>query len=973
MNQTSRLARLLVSGFTLFLLVVGLAQPAQSQSTQPVCGQVAWAVACPGTGIAGMNPVFVACDTGQVSFWAPTEFTPNAHYRVSDPVFEEIDPTCTNEYGDVTSRLVSWSRYEPIDSCAVCVTETDPAPIGPESVWHSAGDVFGKLQDCWGGSQDIGECLVSIMQESDASPEAIAFTESIQRDGFMSEFWEMGTVDLAFVTYPFRANDNFQPMLVNGTPQLVPVDDWDLVKQVDVREDRLYPSLARKYPDLMIWVGDNRFENVEPLPPGGQRFIFSFKLVNGCHACEVGGFAHIAFDFDRMGQFSGRKLILIEGVVDPDEARSWLDEKASLIPDLESVDIPTSLFTVPGIQAYDETAARDLTRRIETQLEQGTLTSEQLEAFARLTVQERGLSEMLPAYTEVSASLTDTYADSIEVALGVVFILKPAWNVCRKGMPFCGRLQEATEGTMWRLIRDTGKLAARVIGSDPDQRETGAKVWDLTVRLVEDKFAQGQSLQDLLVDNAVQAAGTTVMIGPYLKRTQALLDKGVRTADIDSDTADRWPITGDTQRAGLHVDGLIDLADLESEDALSRHQDFQEAADIARLAEDIADLGTLSPWAAISQAVALGARIEHLFIVNLPLIFLTQDNLQCVEYLSARSAELAFDSDQPGESCKYRDEAHLIQRQGPTFVTHQPSPPLRHPLQAQVQSEAEQYRQAVEALVDAIQTQDLHAIEQAIDQLTQAEAVLANTLTEVQAVLLAQEALDENDLALLEQSNALTARNFALYLAIAETLVARQAGHQPQAELPAIAQAALSAADDVQQTADQLDLAPPAGQPVLVIRKVAAEATSDQQLHLDVGISNAGAGEAVGVQVALLVEGEPAGQTTDLGTLPAGAETRATLDVTAPPDATFTVQVWSQDQLMDTHLGSVPAPVVAATVSPESDMVTAVPTAMLSETPTAATPAPSQQPSPVCGGALGFLIFPLLALVWHRRSRRSNP
>ena len=47
----------------------------------------------------------------------------------------------------------------------------------------------------------------------------------------------------------------------------------------------------------------------QALPGGGQRFIFSFVLLNGCHACEVAGYARVAFDFSPAGKFLGTKLL----------------------------------------------------------------------------------------------------------------------------------------------------------------------------------------------------------------------------------------------------------------------------------------------------------------------------------------------------------------------------------------------------------------------------------------------------------------------------------------------------------------------------------------------------------------------------------------------------------------------------------------------------------------------------------------
>ena len=80
------------------------------------------------------------------------------------------------------------------------------------------------------------------------------------------------------------------------------------MKRIDIRRDPLYPALVRKFPRLELW-GKAYFKAIQPLPGGGHRFVFSFVLLNGCHACEVGGYAHVAFDFNRAGEFLGTKSL----------------------------------------------------------------------------------------------------------------------------------------------------------------------------------------------------------------------------------------------------------------------------------------------------------------------------------------------------------------------------------------------------------------------------------------------------------------------------------------------------------------------------------------------------------------------------------------------------------------------------------------------------------------------------------------
>ena len=45
------------------------------------------------------------------------------------------------------------------------------------------------------------------------------------------------------------------------------------------------------------------------LPDGGQRFIFLYPIRDYCHACEIVGYAEVAFDFDASGNFLGPRLL----------------------------------------------------------------------------------------------------------------------------------------------------------------------------------------------------------------------------------------------------------------------------------------------------------------------------------------------------------------------------------------------------------------------------------------------------------------------------------------------------------------------------------------------------------------------------------------------------------------------------------------------------------------------------------------
>jgi WD40 repeat protein len=90
---------------------------------------------------------------------------------------------------------------------------------------------------------------------------------------------------------------------------MISVEELDRWGKIDIQTDPLYPAIARRFPEVMLWGGEPGYESIQRLPSGGQRFIFAYVLLNGCHACDIAGYAHIGFDFDGTGRFLGAKLL----------------------------------------------------------------------------------------------------------------------------------------------------------------------------------------------------------------------------------------------------------------------------------------------------------------------------------------------------------------------------------------------------------------------------------------------------------------------------------------------------------------------------------------------------------------------------------------------------------------------------------------------------------------------------------------
>jgi hypothetical protein len=177
-----------------------------------------------------------------------------------------------------------------------------PSPkIGPETVWPQPTDIIKHMGE-------VEKDLYGYMKRNGASPQAIDFAR--QNEGeILTKFQKMGSVDLAYMELPIRyASYGGSFLLVNGNPAIVKVGE--AMDQINLRGD---PALLRKYPKADFFGSGIDFIKMEPLPNGGQRFIFAFDLKNGCNACEVVGEAKVAYDFDASGKFVGTKLLNIKG------------------------------------------------------------------------------------------------------------------------------------------------------------------------------------------------------------------------------------------------------------------------------------------------------------------------------------------------------------------------------------------------------------------------------------------------------------------------------------------------------------------------------------------------------------------------------------------------------------------------------------------------------------------------------------
>jgi hypothetical protein len=136
----------------------------------------------------------------------------------------------------------------------------------------------------------------------------------------MRAFKDTGRVDIAFVLYPFAANENQHCLLVNGTPNLIDVDDYQLLPKDDLPKNPQYAALLQKYPNIAVFPSDRagtKFIAAKKLPDGGERFVVPYVLVDSCHACARVGSLQLAFDFDSAGKFLGAIVASVKPLPPP--------------------------------------------------------------------------------------------------------------------------------------------------------------------------------------------------------------------------------------------------------------------------------------------------------------------------------------------------------------------------------------------------------------------------------------------------------------------------------------------------------------------------------------------------------------------------------------------------------------------------------------------------------------------------------
>lgn len=215
-------------------------------------------------------------------------------------------------------------------SLAMAQEPGKPAPhaamrVGAAAVWNPPAEALAAIrQKCAEADPvHIERCFLNEMKAAGASPEAMAFAESLAGTMgvvYLRAFRRVERVDVAYIEYAFRANELEGVLLVNGNPSPIDVDDDRFTIDAEMRKNAAYAALAEQYPHISVWPGD-RFDSKLPTMTsigwGTQSFLVQYTLRDGCHACAVVGTATLAFTFDTQGNFQSARVSSVAAAAAP--------------------------------------------------------------------------------------------------------------------------------------------------------------------------------------------------------------------------------------------------------------------------------------------------------------------------------------------------------------------------------------------------------------------------------------------------------------------------------------------------------------------------------------------------------------------------------------------------------------------------------------------------------------------------------
>lgn len=202
----------------------------------------------------------------------------------------------------------------------VQASEDSDEQIGASAVWNPSQSDLAQIQKiCGPQAGGYSKCFIEQMGNFGAPPDAVSFTQTFADESqgmiaVLQGFRPVDAVDLGYAFFPGGADFSQRWLLLNGSPEIINVDDFTLLPQADMLRDPAYTALQSRYPRIALFDGDRAngvMPETESLPDGGQRFSIDYPLKDQCRACAEVGRATFAFNFDATGRLTEVRFLKV--------------------------------------------------------------------------------------------------------------------------------------------------------------------------------------------------------------------------------------------------------------------------------------------------------------------------------------------------------------------------------------------------------------------------------------------------------------------------------------------------------------------------------------------------------------------------------------------------------------------------------------------------------------------------------------
>ena len=194
------------------------------------------------------------------------------------------------------------------------IPRSTATPFDETAIWNPPNEAITTMMEKCPAKmlkRRHSRCIADIMREYKASPEAIRFTQLAGGNSFMSDFLSTKGKIAVATALVIAADHNQAYYLINGKPEIIDVDAPQIIGAIDLEKNPSYQNIKKQYPNVFLMPGNHRSPKIINLNDGGQRFIYTYQLKDGCAACKSVGNAEIAFNFNSVGDFQGAYLVSV--------------------------------------------------------------------------------------------------------------------------------------------------------------------------------------------------------------------------------------------------------------------------------------------------------------------------------------------------------------------------------------------------------------------------------------------------------------------------------------------------------------------------------------------------------------------------------------------------------------------------------------------------------------------------------------